>query len=239
MPSDRYPRTDAAVVNWALHHASVWEGGQSGPPDIGLSAQQIIDFRNAAEAAQAALNNQIAKASESLAATETKQTTFDTLFQRIGASMSTIDAYSKATKDPSVYARAQVPSPKDPSPRAAPPAPTFGELVQTGSGYIRGGFTVVTGGGAQYQLQRRDTTLANITGPWQGVGLLTEKAFEDQSIPVGLLMVEYRVRAQISTGAASPWSNTVGFNFGSQGNQASPTAGSIVPVKGEDLMSAG
>lgn len=70
--------------------------------------------------------------------------------------------------------------------------------------------------------------------------MLTDKAFEDQGIPVGLLKVEYRVRAQISTGAASPWSNKVGFNFGVQGSPSTQvTAGSIVPVKAEDQKSAG
>jgi hypothetical protein len=67
-----------------------------------------------------------------------------------------------------------------------------------------------------------------------------EKFFEGQGVPVGLVKVEYRVRAQLSTRAASPCSNAVGFNFGTQGSPAvQATAGSIVPVKAEDRKSAG
>jgi hypothetical protein len=173
-------------------------------------------------------------------ATQNKNNKLEALRAIFGGDIDTIDAYAKATDNPNVWVLAGIPKPKDRSERDAPPAPVFGPLVQAGSGYIRGNFTVASGGGAQYQLQRRDTTLGNITGQWTVVGVLTDKNFEDQGVPVGLLKVEYRVRAQLSTGAASQWSNEVGFNFGTQGSPATQiTAGSIVPVKAEDMKGAG
>jgi len=236
----RTPTTEQAYIAFARSHIDVWSGGQSGPPAIGLTTEQLTDTETATAAAEAAYSAMVAARDASKAATEAKDNALAALKAIIGADIDTIDAFAKATKDPDVWVLAQIPAPKDPSERTAPPAPVFGELLQTGSGFIRGTFTVNSGGGAQYQLQRRDTTLDGTTGTWDVVGVLTGKTFEDQGVPVGLLKVEYRVRAQISTGAASPWSNEVGFNFGSQGSPESPvTAGSIVPVTAEERRAAG
>lgn len=236
----RTPTTEQAYIAFARQHYTIWSGGQAGPPAIGLSSLQLQETSDATDAAEAAYAAALAARDASKAATEAKDNAMAALQAVIGGDIDTIDAFAKATKDPNVWVLAQIPAPKDPSSREAPPAPIFGEVVQTGSGFIRGTFTVVSGGGAQYQLQRRDTTLGNTTGAWTVVGVLTDKTFEDQGVPVGLLKVEYRVRAQLSTGMASPWSNEVGFNFGTQGSPESPiTAGSIVPVTGEDLKGAG
>lgn len=236
----RFPKSEQAFITYANDRSDQWNGGQSGPPDIGLSATQLADTTLAVSEAQAAYSDMLVAHGAARDATQLKNVKLEALRTIFGADVDTIDAYAKATGDATIYALAGIPAPKDPSERTAPPAPTFGEVVQTGAGFIRGTFTVATGGGAQYQLQRRDTTLGSATGAWTVVGVLAEKTFEDQGVPVGLLKVEYRVRAQLSTGVASPWSNEVGFNFGSQGSPESAiTAGSIVPVKAEDMKSAG
>ncbi|MEQ9094988.1 MAG: hypothetical protein RIE32_01855 [Phycisphaerales bacterium] len=236
----RTPTTEQAYIAFARQHYTIWSGGQAGPPVIGLSSLQLQETSDAVDAAEAAYAAALAARDASKAATEAKDNAMATLQAVIGGDIDTIDAFAKATRDPNVWVLAQIPAPKDPSGREAPPAPVFGELVQTGAGFIRGSFTVVSGGGAQYQLQRRDTTLAGATGPWTVVGVLTDKTFEDQGVPVGLSQVEYRVSAQLSTGAVSPWSNAVSFSFGTQGSpQTQITAGSIVPVKAEDQKSAG
>lgn len=236
----RTPTTEQAYIAFARQHLTVWEGNGGQPPAIGLSSQQLLDTSAATDAAEAAYAAALAARDASKAATEAKDNALEALRQVIGADIDTIDAFAKATQDPDVWVLAQIPAPKDPSSREAPPAPSFGELLQTGSGFIRGTFTVASGGGAQYQLQRRDTALGGTAGPWTVVGVLADKTFEDQGVPVGLLKVEYRVRAQLSTGMASPWSNEVGFNFGSQGSPLSPfTAGSIVPVTAGEHRAAG
>ncbi|MCW5756452.1 MAG: hypothetical protein KIT54_04365 [Phycisphaeraceae bacterium] len=236
----RFPKSEQAFITYAKDRSNQWNGGQSGPPVIGLTAAQRAETAQAVTEAQAAYSAMLVARGAARDATQLKNVKLEALRAIFGADVDTIDAYAKATGDSTIYSLAGIPAPKDPSGRDAPPAPVFGQVVQAGSGFIRGTFTVVSGGGAQYQLERRDTTLGNFTGPWNVVGVLTEKSFEDQGVPVGLLKVEYRVRAQLSTGAVSPWSNAMGFNFGTQGSPASPiTAGSIVPVKAEDMKSAG
>lgn len=242
MASDRYPRTDAAMLNWAAHHATVWEGGQGGPPDIGLSAQQLVDFRNSVDSAESAYSNQIAKAAESLAATEDKQTAFEDLLGQIGSTMATIDAYFKTTRDPGVYSRAQVPTPKDPSERPAPPQPTNLVATLRLDGTIEVAFKAATGGGAQYLVQRQTTSVDGVTGDYVFLGFADDdKKFVDTAVPEGLKSVGYRVSARLSTGLSSDWSPTYTLPFGgSQGESGqAATAGSIAPVSGEDQQAAG
>lgn len=237
----RIPDTDEAFIDFARLHIDLWTGGQSGGPDIGLTEAQLTETESATAAAESAALLARQARSASKAATAAKRQAIKALEGVFAADVATIDAYAMSTKDPSVYQRAQIDAPKDPSEREAPPTPVFGPVVQNSGGVIAAGFKVTAGGGAQYTLQRRDTALDGSITEWRAVATLTEKAFEDPTIPLGLRKVEYRVRAQISTGAASPWSNEVGFNFGSMGSQAGPqaTAGSIVSVSAKDQKSAG
>ncbi len=237
----RFPKNESAFITYAKQRSDQWNGGQSGPPDLGLSGQQLVDTENAVSEAEAAYSAMLIARGAARDATQLKNVKLDALRAIFGADVDTIDAYAKATGDATIYALAGIPAPKDPSEREAPPAPVFGPVVQNSGGVVAAGFKVVGGGGAQYTLQRRDTALDGSVTDWRAVATLTEKAFEDPTIPLGLRKVEYRVRAQISTGLASPWSNEVGFNFGSLGSQAGPqaTAGSIVPVTAKDQKSAG
>ena len=159
--------------------------------------------------------------------------------------LATIKAFAKATGDPSVYTKAQIPEPSDPSERTAPPQPVVKTPVQLSGGVIRVDFTVTTGGSAQYLVQRQDTRLDNTETNWFPVGTVTEKSFRDEAVPFGLRRVQYRVAAQLSSGPVSEWSEPASFSFGTQGSQAGPmakapgTLGSIEPVQGQDQKSAG
>ena len=239
----RVPDTDAEFLTFARERADIWAGGQSGPPIIGLSAQQISDTEAATAAAEAADAEARNLRNLSKAATIAKRAAFANLEQVIGADIDTIDAYAKATKDPLVYQKAQIDPPKEPSERPAPPQPTVDLPVMLTNGRIRVDFTVAAGGGAQYQIQRRDTPLGGQAGSWVNLNTVAEKFYVDEAVPTGLLKVEYQVRAQISSGAASDWSLPAPFDFGSQGSaggpQATGRAGSILPVKGEDQKGAG
>lgn len=220
----RTPVAEQAFITFARQHINVWTGGQSGPPNIGLSSDQLQITESATQAAEDAYAAMIAARDASRAATEAKDNALAALRQAIGADIDTIDAFAKATKDPNVWVLAQLPAPKEPSERDAPPAPVFGPVLQSSGGVIRLDFTVASGGGAQYELQRRDTGLEGTTGNWLPIATLTDKNYQDQAVPFGLRKVEYRVRAQISSGQASEWSNEVGFNFGSGGSVAGPMA---------------
>lgn len=219
----RTPTTDQAFITFSRDHINVWSGGEP-VPNIGLSSQQLLDTEAACAAAEAAFQAMTAARNASRAATEAKDNAVAALRAVMGADIDTIDAFGKATKDPSVWVKAQIPAPKDPSEREAPPAPAIGEIVLASGGVVRVPFTVTSGGGAQYLVQRRDTALDNASTDWFPVGTITEKTFDDQAIPFGLRQVQYRVRAQLSSGPASAWSTAASFSFGSVGSQAGPQA---------------
>ncbi|MGD1917245.1 MAG: hypothetical protein ACFCBV_13810 [Phycisphaerales bacterium] len=220
----RTPSTEQAFISFARTHIDIWSGGEGQPPVIGLSSQQLLDTESATAAAEAAYSAMLAARDASRAATEAKDNALDALKAVIGADVDTIDAFAKATTDPNVWVLAQIPAPKDPSERTAPDAPVIGEVLLTSGGIVRVPFTVATGGGAQYQIERRDTPLAGTTSDWFPIATTTDKTFSDQSIPFGLTQVQYRVRAQLSSGPASPWSTVASFSFGSTGSVAGPAA---------------
>lgn len=234
----RIPDTDEALIDYARLHADVWAGGQT-PPVIGLSAQQLLDTEAATAEAEAA--DLAAKQAKSIsrAATLARRVALDKLEAILGSDLDTIDAYAKATNDPGVYTLAQVTPPKEPAKREAPPKPVLQTPVQLSGGVLRVVFKVTTGGGAQYQIERRDTPLGGTPGEWIRQNTITEKAFDDHGVPFGMLEVQYRVRAQISSGPASEWSEPAAFSFGTQGSQPNVTAGSIEPVSAQDRKGAG
>lgn len=243
--SDRIPPKEADRVAWAREHATLWAGGQGGPPNIGVTAQQVANFDTAVTDTEAKRAAKRAAATAAKAATEAKDDSLEEMNRQISALVATIDAHALATQDPGVYQRAGLTPPKDPSERSAPPQPIVKTPVQLSGGIVRVEFTVTTGGGAQYLVQRADTRLDNTTTNWFPVGTVTEKFFRDEAIPFGLRQVQYRVAAQISSGPVSEWSEPATFSFGTQGSQAGPmakapgTLGSIEPVKPEDQKGAG
>ena len=123
----RTPHADQPFLTFSRDHINVWSGGAGQPPVIGLSSQQLLDSEAACAAAEAAYQAMTAARNASKAATEAKDNAFAALRAIIGADIDTIDAFGKATGDPSVWVKAQIPAPKDPSEREAPPAPAIGE----------------------------------------------------------------------------------------------------------------
>jgi hypothetical protein len=225
----RTPKPEAAFIGYARSHVNIWTdaaGGGAQPPDIGMSERQRQNSEAATARAEAAYKAMIRARDAAKAATEAKDQAVAELRAIIGADLATIDAYARATGDRGVWVRAQVPAPKTPGERGAPEAPVFEPLVQITGGIVRVGFAVAAGPGAQFLLQRRDTALDNATTDWFPLATLTEKVHHDAAIPFGLRQVRYRVRAQLSSGPASAWSNEVVFSFGSEGTRAEPaTAG--------------
>jgi len=222
--AERIPSREAERVAWARERATLWAGGQSGPPDIGVTSQQISDFTSSVSDIEDRRIARQAAATAARTATESKDNALDEMNRQISALVATIDAYALATQDPGVYARAGLPAPKDPTERSAPPQPILKTPIQRSGGIVRLEFTVTTGGGAQYQVERRDTPLGGTPGEWTRLNTVTDKFYDDQAVPFGLLEAQYRVRAQISSGPASEWSEPATFSFGTQGSQAGPQA---------------
>lgn len=222
MTTHRYPSRQAELIDWARIHANIWKGGQAGVPDIGVSQQMADNFDLAVSDVEAKLAAQGAALSAARAATEAKDASLDEMVRQLGSIMTTIDGYGRNTDDPGVWVRAQIPAPKDPSPRSAPPQPTVKPLSFIDNGSVVFTWEVTSGGGAIYEIQRQLTPLEGSAGPWGIIAIVGEKQFIDQAVPVGVRSVSYQVRARISTGVASPWSASAVANFGSAGSQGGP-----------------
>lgn len=233
----RFPIAEQAFITYAKDRSDQWNGGQSGPPDVGLSATQLADTTLAVSEAQAAYSAMLVARGAARDATQLKNVKLEALRAIFGADVDTIDAYAKATGDASIYALAGIPAPKDPSERTAPGAPSDLKATLQLDGSIVLSFKGATGGGAQYHVQRQTTGTDNVTSAYAFMGFADdEKKFVDSAVPEGLKSVGYRVAARLSTGLMSPWSVTYTVPFGSQSTNP---AGSIAPVKGEDMKGTG
>lgn len=221
MNTSRYPRREALLLTWARQHADLWTGGQAGPPNTGLSAQQISDFDDAVAAAEAAFGNRAAKLAAAKSATTAKNDAFENMIDRLGSCLSTIDSVVKDTKDPSYYVRAQIDPPRDPSERPAPPKPSEVELTAITGGSMEIAFKVVAAG-AVFEVQRSSTLIGGQPGEWSTIAITGEKQFTDPGLAVGLQSVQYRVRAVLPNNNASPWSSPATFAFGAQGSLGGP-----------------
>ena len=119
-----------------------------------------------------------------------------------------------------MYQRAHIDPPAPPTPRSEAAQP---EDVRT-DGSIEVAFTVTTGGGANFDIQRQTVMLSGEAGPWMSLATIGGKEFIDPEVPVGLRQVLYRVRTMLSNGVASEWSEPSVTNFGTDGNIGGPAA---------------
>ena len=224
MTTHRYPSRQAELVDWSRTHATLWKGGQTGVPDIGVSQQMADSFDLAVSNVEAKLAAQGAALSAARAATEDKDAALDEMVRQLGSIMTTIDGYGRNTDDPGVWVRAQIPAPRTGGERPAPPTPLVLPTQITTDGSVVFSFEVASGGGALYEVQRQVLGLDGSEGPWTIVALINEKRFVDPAVPVGVRAVDYRVRVRISNGQASGFSTSARANFGSSGSQGGPLA---------------
>jgi len=227
----QYPRDDQSFIAWARQRADTWTGGQGGPPDIGVTIEQANAYDALVSTGETALSAQNAAQAIAKARTVDKKTAFAAIREELGALISTIEAYAKVTRDEGVYARAQLDPPKDRGERPAPETPviTSADLGTGGTVLVR--FAVVTGGSAVYDVQRQVTPVGGEPTPWSTVASVTDKSFADAAVPVGLRAVAYRVRARLTNGASSSWSNASVVPLGSPAQDV-PGQGSAPASKG-------
>lgn len=219
----RFPKNEQAFITYAKQRSVQWKGGQAGPPDVGLSAQQLLDTENAANEAQAAYDAMLAARNAAREATLLKNNKLEALRAIFGGDVDTIDAYAKATNNPDVWVLAGIPKPKDPGERPAPPKPTEVELTALTGGSIVIGFKVAAGG-AVFEIQRRSRPIGGTVSDWTTIAITGEKRVTDPGVPVGLESVEYKVRAVLPNNNVGLWSDAATFSFGSQGSQGGPAA---------------
>lgn len=215
----RVPRRLDQFVPWLQNHVALW-AGQSVPPDIGLTADQVAalaaltdDFVAKYDAAQAARG--VAKA-----ATLEQNTALDAVRAMLGGSIEIIDGYAKTTSDPDVYARAQIAPPKPATPREAAPKPTNLALHATTNGNLVLTFEAAKGQGSLFIIQRRYQTLDGVVTNFQKMDTIAEKTWTDTNVPNGLIWIGYQVATKLTNGVVSDWSTQSTFNYGPVGGQS-------------------
>ncbi|MFI4917396.1 MAG: hypothetical protein ACIAS6_12940 [Phycisphaerales bacterium JB060] len=223
--STKYPLGDDAFIFWAREHVTLWEGGQSGPPDIGVTVEQIQELAALVTEGETKLASAKSKRTAYRSAVDQKDTSFGAIKSQLGSMFDSIDSHAKSTGDPDVYARAGLPEPKTPSERPAPPAATAVTTRVRPGGNVLFGFKLRSGGGCVYEVQRRETTLGNVVSPWTFVGLAEDtKRFEDTDVPRGVASVSYRVRARRTNGNAGEWSDASTVYYGTDGQLSTQPA---------------
>lgn len=221
----RQPQKDAQLLQFASNLLTVWTGGQSGPPNIGLTSDQLAELASAYSQAEASHISQIAALSAAKSATTGKRNAFKVLRKTLGGLINIIDGFAKSSNDPGVYQRAHIDPPTPPSPRdQAAMATSVSTKVRT-DGSIKFAFKVRSGGGATYEIQRMIVDLDGTLGDWNFLATSgRKKSFTDPTVPFGMRAISYRVRTLLSNGTAGEWSEPSTVNFGSQGSAGGPMA---------------
>jgi hypothetical protein len=224
----RYPKQDGRFLAWARTITRVWSGwqpggGSTGVPDIGLSEQQAQRAVELFEAAYAAHTHQLEMQSLARAATMRKREAFKAFKAEIGADMSTINAYAKATRDPDVFARAQLAARKKASRQhpVAPYAPRLRFVVSEGAMVLT--WKGRTRPGTIYHVQRRLWGEGVHQPFYQAIAAVSERRYADTTIPPGTTSVQYIVNATKNGRTAH------GFTTGASlhGEQWKPRAGAV------------
>jgi len=223
----RVPRRLDQFVPWLQSRVTIWTGGQGGPPDIGLSAQQISDLALLKDDFVAKYNAAQSARSQAKAATLEQNLALDAVRAMLGGNIEIIDGYAKTTSDPGVYARAQIDPPKSASPREEAPVPTdlgiratsFGDLVLT--------FDANKGQGSVFIIERQLRPIGGEPGAWTYADTSSEKTWTDTSVPNGIASVRYRVRTKLTNGVLSDWSEDKGFFYGTDGGVGGGAGGGV------------
>lgn len=220
----RKPIKDAQLLQYTANLFAVWTGGQGGPPDIGLSVEQIAELGVSLTTAQNAKTSQVTAQSAAKAASTGKRNAFKALRKKLGGLIDIVEGYAKTTGDPDVYQRAHLDPPAPPTPRSTAAQPEDVRTRVRTDGTIEVAFTVTSGGGATYDVQRQTVLLGGEVGPWTSLATIGKKVFIDPEVPIGLRQALYRVRTTLSNGVVSEWSEPSVTNFGNEGSGSGATA---------------
>ncbi|MEQ8843643.1 MAG: hypothetical protein RIB58_02220 [Phycisphaerales bacterium] len=219
--STRVPRRLSQFVPWIISRVDLWNGGQSGPPDIGLSSQQLADLTALRDDFVQKYNDAQAARDLSKARTILQHEAYDELRAVLGGDIDIIDGYAKATGDAGVYARAQLPPPKDATPRETAPVPASLELRNTTNGNLVLSFEANKGQGATFLIQRRYKVIGSDATQYDLVASVAQKTWTDLNVPTGLEWIGYQVATRLTNGVTSDWSTQETFYFGPVSGEAS------------------
>jgi len=161
---------------------------------IGLSLQQSAVVQTLVDDCRAKYDLAQEKRNEAAAATTNQTAAFEAM-DTFGAQMiKIIRAFGIANDDPGVFATAQIPTPKQPEPRAPvnPSNLTF-SLQNNGSLELAWDGTIVPG--TTFLVDRAVSTGPGISSDYVRVATVSERRFVDRNLPAGIASATYRVVA--------------------------------------------
>lgn len=179
------------LLQFITEHAEEWDDA---PTTIGLSAAQVTHLKTTLGLAQTAYDHQQSAITASRSATVKAKTLIADARAETADLIRFIKAFAQAQPNPDlIYSAADLPPPAAPSP-AAPPAQAENFKAElTGDGFINLTWKApVTASGAVVWLISRRIGM----GPYVSVGVSGERAFTDETIPLGSSSVSYKVQGQ-------------------------------------------
>lgn len=203
------PSKREELVQWCQNHAALWT---TAPTNIGLTAAQVLAFKNLATMANEKVLAQEAARDAALAATKTVDSTVAQLRTEASALVVAIRSYAINTDNPSVYQTAQIPPPATPGTTPPPGQPKDFKTTINPGGTLTLDWKCKNpvGGTTVYKVLRQLPTetgfsLLDITG---------DKSYTDETLPFGVDQVSYIVTAQRGS-TLGPASQELTVRFGS------------------------
>jgi len=184
------PQTKTGALNFFQSRLAAWNGD---PAAVGLTPQQVTDISAATFAAQDSLI--AAQQTYNAARSATAANDSDIAAMRtVGAGViSTVRAFAKATGDAEVYALADIPAPKAPTPAGTPDAPTN----TRGSIDSRGAVELRWNGSLAYHTFFEVYRMFAGQSEWTLLASVGTKAFVDVTIPPGSTSaISYYIQAR-------------------------------------------
>lgn len=191
------PRTANDRIAFFEQHLPIWA---KDPAAIGIPVDLLNELTARTAAARAAYDAALVLRNRARAATLAHTESLASMFELGSDLVKMIRSFALANDDSSVFTAAEIPVPAPASPLGPPATPTGLAARLNTDGTVRVRWEASRRGGTSFAIER-------VLGPhietWTLIGVTTEKAFTDRSVPNGLEAVSYRVTAARSGGAST------------------------------------
>lgn len=225
------PKT--AVLAWCNAHIDIF---RTEAANIGLTADQALDFATATEAYATAAAAAEKARQEAEAATEAANDAYRLMRREMTTAIADVRQFAQRQTNPgAVYALAEVPPRQDPSTAPPPGQPTnLQASIVTATGAIelrwRSNNPVGTSG-TSYIITRKLPTESD----FRFVGVTGERRFVDNTFIAGPDSVQYQVQGQRAD-SASPVSEIFTLRFGRTGPGRAVTIESVHSGEGSPVQ---
>ncbi len=194
------------MLDFYANHIETWDMNQA---SIGLGAPELTALKEALDAAllQRGATQQLRQNART--ATDVLNAKAALVRSLGGAAMSTIRGYAEATDPAVVYAKADLPMPKPPTPAGPPVAPTSVVADPNATGTITLKIKGSVAQNASFEIERSVDG-----GPYVLIKPTRSKTWTDEAVPMNTNVIIYRVwgarddvRSQTATSATVNFGN--------------------------------